>query len=150
MKSLDRERRDSYTVKIKAETGNLNVRQKRDINGRWSASTLTSTAPTIGSVGHELPANFRYHHNTLAHNVSLQSYHLAFDETFVSINVEDENDCAPVFTNKNKPIVSAIPLEASFGYEIARVTVSVLTTCISMSQTTLILIRQLGRHYAIY
>jgi len=137
--SLDRERRDSYTIKVKAETGNLNVRQKRDTamqsHGRWSASTLTS------STTHSPASHSRRHSSDLSdfesksygqsarllagsigqNASSLQNFHLAYDETFVSILVEDENDNAPVFANKGKPIVSAVPLEASFGYEIARV-----------------------------
>lgn len=140
--SLDRERRDSFTIKVKAETGNLNVRQKRDVAGqshiRWSASTLTSS--TTNSPNHpnrrhtsidDLDSrsyngqSARLMAGSIIGNsnmTSLQNFHLAYDETFVSIIVEDENDNAPVFANKGKPIVSAVPLEASFGYEIARVT----------------------------
>lgn len=141
--SLDRERRDSYTIKVKAETGNLNVRQKRDVAGqshiRWSASTLTSSTTNspnhsnrrhtsiddldsrsyIGQTGARLMSGSVMGNSNMT---SLQNFHLAYDETFVSIIVEDENDNGPVFGNKGKPIVSAVPLEASFGYEIARVT----------------------------
>lgn len=150
--SLDRERRDSYTIKVKAETGNLNVRQKRDLqgsggqsaatmlsHGRWSASTLTSSTthpPSSPNRRHSSSSSAdlneldtrsygqsaRLMAGSLVGNTSsLQSFHLAYDETFVSIIVDDENDNAPVFANKAKPIVSAVPLEASFGYEIARV-----------------------------
>lgn len=159
--SLDRERRDSYTIKIKAETGNLNVRQKRQVgspHSRWSASTLTSSTTQVpylrnrnggnGNMGGDLLGGSDQHeprplashsaarliaaglggvmnvnghdHRNLS-SIIAQSSHLAYDETFVSILVEDENDNAPVFANKGKPIVSAVPLEASFGYEIARV-----------------------------
>lgn len=184
--SLDREKRDSYMIRVKAETGNLNVRQKRQvgpasgpqsshINQRWSASTLSSTSTTqipgqqiLSSASGQLN---KYHssssllrssnsyssptstsselismqqqnnnnqlgllrqgnssmiHNT--HNTFIQhssnlinNVHLAYDETLIHIVVEDENDNAPVFSNKGKPIVAAIPLEASFGYEVARV-----------------------------
>lgn len=154
--SLDREKRDSYTIKVKAETGNLNVRQKRDTSSaghhtRWSSSTLTSTTrpPSMRarqvsalaelldarSYGHQLNGGSRLtasssssmltggggNNQTSAGSPSLQNLHLAYDETFVNIIVEDENDNTPVFANKAKPIVSAVPLEASFGYEIARV-----------------------------
>lgn len=47
--------------------------------------------------------------------------HIAFDETVVSIKVGDENDNSPVFEHGGKPIVAAVPLEASFGYQVARV-----------------------------
>lgn len=172
--SLDRERRESYVIKVKAETGNLNIRQKRDTHqtplassqfrskllmapakalsplqshDRWSASTLTSTSTTsapnsvqnnrrLSSDLNDMEQTFSgqssrllaagsslsSHNNNNNNNASaLQSLHLAYDETFVLITVEDENDNAPVFANKGKPIVSAVPLEASFGYEIARV-----------------------------
>ena len=49
--------------------------------------------------------------------------HIAFDETVVSIKVGDENDNSPVFEHGGKPIVAAVPLEASFGYQVAKVQV---------------------------
>jgi len=47
--------------------------------------------------------------------------HLAFDEALVLVDILDENDSYPKFTNGN-PIVSAVPLEASFGYIVCKVT----------------------------
>lgn len=55
---------------------------------------------------------------------STESYHLAFDEALVVIEVGDENDNAPVFEVQGRPIVAAVPLEASFGYQVLRISVS--------------------------
>lgn len=54
---------------------------------------------------------------------STESYHLAFDEALVVIEVGDENDNAPVFEVQGRPIVAAVPLEASFGYQVLRISV---------------------------
>jgi len=89
MRSLDREKRDMYNIKIKAEAYE-NRRGKRDLR-KNSAQEMA------------------------------QSNHLAFDETLVIVHVADENDNSPVFVNKGKPVVAAVPLEASFGYQVARV-----------------------------
>ncbi|KAG9511249.1 Cadherin-89D, partial [Fragariocoptes setiger] len=122
VRSLDRERRDTYTLKIKAENqASLSARQKRDtLNERWSSASASAQTGAGGAHEHQ-------HQQVLStnrtHNTErlLSSYHLAYDETFVSITVDDENDNVPVFVNKNKPIVTAVPLEATFGYECARV-----------------------------
>ena len=47
--------------------------------------------------------------------------HLAFDESLIVVEVLDENDSIPKFLNGNSPIVSAVPLEASFGYVVCRI-----------------------------
>jgi hypothetical protein len=44
----------------------------------------------------------------------INNYHLVFDE----------NDNSPVFENKGRPIIAAVPLEASFGYQVVKLTVS--------------------------
>ncbi|XP_064457801.1 protocadherin Fat 3-like [Ornithodoros turicata] len=49
-----------------------------------------------------------------------ESEHVAFDEALVVVNVGDENDNSPVFDNQGKPIVAAVPLEASFGYQVTK------------------------------
>ncbi|CAN7991132.1 unnamed protein product, partial [Ixodes pacificus] len=46
--------------------------------------------------------------------------HVAFDEALVVVNVGDENDNSPVFDHQGKPIVAAVPLEASFGYQVTK------------------------------
>ena len=89
-RSLDREARDLYNVKIKAET----YESRRSLGKREA-----------------IPSAAR------------SSYHLGFDEALVVVHVTDENDNSPVFENKGKPIVAAVPLEATFGYQIARVSV---------------------------
>lgn len=48
--------------------------------------------------------------------------HLAFDEALIVVDVLDENDSPPKFQNGNAPIVAAVPLEASFGYIVCKVT----------------------------
>ena len=88
-RSLDREKKDLYNLKIKAENI-IHRRVGRDVSS------------------HSPDANYR----------------LAFDETLVVVNVQDENDNPPVFENKGKPIVAAIPLEATFGYQVVKLTVS--------------------------
>lgn len=95
MRSLDRESRDIYTIKVKAETYDGRRLGKRDLR---SKTNNKSTQEIVN-------AN-----------------HLAFDETLVIVHVGDENDNAPVFSNKGKPLVAAIPLEASFGYQVLKVT----------------------------
>lgn len=50
--------------------------------------------------------------------------HVAFDEALVVVNVGDENDNSPVFDHQGKPIVAAVPLEASFGYQVTKLHVS--------------------------
>jgi hypothetical protein len=66
-------------------------------------------------------------HRRVGRDVSSQlsdaSYHLAFDEALVVVNVQDENDNPPVFENKGRPIVAAVPLEASFGYQVVKLSV---------------------------
>lgn len=49
-----------------------------------------------------------------------ESAHVAFDEALVVVNVGDENDNSPVFDHQGKPIVAAVPLEASFGYQVTK------------------------------
>ncbi|XP_023209390.1 protocadherin Fat 4-like, partial [Centruroides sculpturatus] len=48
------------------------------------------------------------------------SYHLAYDEALVVIEVGDENDNPPIFETNGKPVVAAVPLEASFGYQVVK------------------------------
>lgn len=96
MKTLDREKKDVYHLKIKAENM-IHRRVGRDVNGALYAS-LTAEG----------------HNNN----------HLAFDEALVVVHVQDENDNSPVFDNGDQPIVAAVPLEASFGFKVLKVTVS--------------------------
>lgn len=96
MRSLDREKRDMYSLKIKAEAYEHRRMGKRDL--RSKDKDKKNTAQEMA-----------------------QSNHLAFDETLVIIHVADENDNSPVFDNKGKPIVAAVPLEASFGYQVTKV-----------------------------
>ncbi|XP_013781091.1 cadherin-89D-like, partial [Limulus polyphemus] len=51
----------------------------------------------------------------------LESYYLAYDETLVLVTVGDENDNVPVFENGAQPVIAAVPLEATYGFEITRV-----------------------------
>lgn len=95
MRSLDREAKDTFNLKIKAE----NLIHRR----------LGKRETFEGS---------RYQ------NDSNLNYHLAFDEALVVVNVGDENDNSPVFKNRGKPVVAAVPLEASFGYQVVKLTVS--------------------------
>ncbi|RWS30694.1 protocadherin Fat 4-like protein, partial [Leptotrombidium deliense] len=88
-RSLDREKRDSYNLKIKAE--NL-VHQR--IGKRDTSRNAADTS----------------------------NYHLAFDEALVVVNVADENDNSPFFGNKGKPAVAAVPLEATFGFQVIKLT----------------------------
>lgn len=53
-----------------------------------------------------------------------ENVRLAFDETIVSIEVADENDNPPLFQNGDeKPIIAAVPLDASYGFEILKIKV---------------------------
>ncbi|UYV72310.1 hypothetical protein LAZ67_9002573 [Cordylochernes scorpioides] len=92
--SLDREDKDKYMLKIRADT----TRHRRHVPSAPTAST-SGAAKTVES-----------------------SYHLAFDEALVVVHVGDENDNPPVFNNQGRPLVAAVPLEATFGYQVARVT----------------------------
>jgi hypothetical protein len=92
MRSLDREVRDIYRLKIKAESYDSRRLGKRDLRSRKSQL---------------LPES--------------EGNHLAFDETLVIVHVADENDNTPVFENRGKPVVAAVPLEASFGYQVTKV-----------------------------
>lgn len=92
-KSLDREARDMYNLKIRAE--NLGYHR---IGRRAVLSTSKPQADPF-------------------------DYHLSFDETLVVVSVDDENDNTPIFTEQAKPAVAAIPLEASFGHEVLKLTV---------------------------
>ncbi|KAI2804340.1 hypothetical protein BLOT_003322, partial [Blomia tropicalis] len=91
-KSLDREKKDIYHLKIKAENM-IHRRVGRDINALYQHLTSTEN------------------HNN----------HLAFDEALVVVHVEDENDNSPQFDNGDNPIVAAVPLEASFGFKVVKV-----------------------------
>ncbi|XP_074599101.1 protocadherin Fat 4-like [Brevipalpus obovatus] len=93
-RSLDREKRDMYTLKIRAE--NLGYHHRV---GKRAAS----------------PNPYRTQADPF-------DYHLAFDETLVVVYVDDENDNSPMFSNKGKPAVAAIPLEAAFGHEVIQLT----------------------------
>nr|XP_046916120.1 protocadherin Fat 4-like isoform X2 [Dermatophagoides farinae] len=93
MKSLDREKKDVYHLKIKAENV-IHRRVGRDINALYQHLTTTES------------------HNN----------HLAYDESLVVVHVLDENDNSPIFANNNdRPIVAAVPLEASFGFKVVKV-----------------------------
>lgn len=81
--SLDREQKDRYTLKVRAEKGR---RIGRDIRDKTDDT----------------------------------SYHLAYDEALVVVEVGDENDNPPVFETNGKPVVAAVPLEASFGYQVVK------------------------------
>ncbi|RWS16902.1 protocadherin Fat 4-like protein, partial [Dinothrombium tinctorium] len=89
MRSLDRERRDLYNLKVKAENLIHQRLGKRDVSKNKADAT---------------------------------NYHLAFDEALVVVNVADENDNSPTFLNKGKPAVAAVPLEATFGYQVIKLT----------------------------
>lgn len=97
MRSLDRETQSLYNLKIKGE--NLAPRQRL---GKRDVSTQLQTGRSAADSA---------------------SYHLAFDEALIVVNVGDENDNSPVFENRGKPIVAAVPLEASFGYVVVKLTV---------------------------
>lgn len=99
MKSLDREKKDVYHLKIKAENV-IHRRVGRDINALYQHLTSTEN------------------HNN----------HLAFDEALVVVHVLDENDNSPIFDNNDRPIVAAVPLEASFGFKVVKVTV-IISLC---------------------
>ncbi|XP_054156169.1 protocadherin Fat 4-like isoform X2 [Oppia nitens] len=86
-RSLDREKKDIYHLKIRAENVIHHRVGRRDVSARNTVDT---------------------------------NYHLAFDETLVVVNVHDENDNPPVFDNKGRPVVAAIPLEANFGYQVVK------------------------------
>lgn len=96
LKSLDREKKDTYHLKIKAENM-IHRRVGRDINALYQQLTSSEN------------------HNN----------HLAFDEALVVVHVQDENDNSPIFSNKDQPIVAAVPLEATFGFKVVKVTVSI-------------------------
>lgn len=93
-KSLDREKKDVYHLKIKAENV-IHRRVGRDINALYQHLTSTES------------------HNN----------HLAFDEALVVVHVLDENDNGPQWAD-HQPIVAAVPLEASFGFKVVKVNVS--------------------------
>jgi len=97
MRSLDRESRDLYTLKVKAEPSEHRRVGKRDTSS--SSSSRSSSTRDIA-----------------------QNHHLAFDETLVLVRVADENDNSPIFDNRGKPVVAAVPLEASFGFQVTKVT----------------------------
>lgn len=103
MRSLDREARDIYHLKIKAEPFEARRLGKRDLRSQQQHHSLNSRSSK--SFVPEGEAN-----------------HLAFDETLVIVHVADENDNPPVFENRGKPVVAAVPLEASFGYQVTKVT----------------------------
>ncbi|XP_053211715.1 protocadherin Fat 4-like isoform X1 [Panonychus citri] len=96
---FDREARDLYNIKIKAENLGHHRVGKRAIPSSSSNPSSSSSKSSLND-----PFN----------------YHLAFDETLVQVTVDDENDNSPIFTNKGKPAVAAIPLEAAFGYQVIK------------------------------
>lgn len=71
-------------------------------------------------VGRDINALYQHLTSTENHN-----NHLAFDEALVVVHVEDENDNSPQFDNGDNPIVAAVPLEASFGFKVVKVNVSI-------------------------
>nr|XP_027203228.1 protocadherin Fat 4-like [Dermatophagoides pteronyssinus] len=110
MKSLDREKKDVYHLKIKAE----NVIHHRRV-GRDISTTI---------IDQNQQQQHHYHHQALYQHLTTtenQNNHLAYDEALVVIHVMDENDNSPIFDNNDRPIVAAIPLEASFGFKVVKV-----------------------------
>lgn len=95
MKSLDREKKDVYHLKVKAENVIHRRLGRRDINALYQHLATAES------------------HNN----------HLAYDEALVVVHVLDENDNSPIFENKDRPIVAAVPLEASFGFKVVKATV---------------------------
>ncbi|XP_037269642.2 protocadherin Fat 3 isoform X1 [Rhipicephalus microplus] len=89
--SLDREAIPKYVVKVRA----MNKK-------RVGRAVRESAAAKKGKKSEE------------------ESAHVAFDEALVVVNVGDENDNSPVFDHQGKPIVAAVPLEASFGYQVTK------------------------------
>lgn len=106
-RSLDRETQSVYNIKVKAESYETRRLGKRD-----TRSSSRSSAHAIPSSPSDPNDN--------------SSYHLAFDEVLVVVQVGDENDNSPVFENRGRPIVAAVPLEASFGFQVVKITVRTL------------------------
>ncbi|KAG0424080.1 hypothetical protein HPB47_000170 [Ixodes persulcatus] len=88
--SLDREAMSKYVVKVRAMNKKRVGRAVRDNVAKRNKKPEEDTA------------------------------HVAFDEALVVVNVGDENDNSPVFDHQGKPIVAAVPLEASFGYQVTK------------------------------
>ncbi|EEC18238.1 cadherin-repeats domain-containing protein [Ixodes scapularis] len=88
--SLDREAMSKYVVKVRAMNKKRVGRAVRDNAAKRNKKPEEDTA------------------------------HVAFDEALVVVNVGDENDNSPVFDHQGKPIVAAVPLEASFGYQVTK------------------------------
>ena len=108
-RSLDRETQSVYNIKVKAESYETRRLGKRDT--RSSSRSSAHAIPSSPSVPNDN-----------------SSYHLAFDEVLVVVQVGDENDNSPVFENRGRPIVAAVPLEASFGFQVVKITVRTLVS----------------------
>ena len=122
MKSLDREKKDVYHLKIKAE----NVIHHRRV-GRDISTTIIDQNQQQQQQPLQQQQQHHYHHQALYQHLTTtenQNNHLAYDEALVVIHVMDENDNSPIFDNNDRPIVAAIPLEASFGFKVVKVNVS--------------------------
>lgn len=94
-----------YNIKVKAEsyeTRRVGKREARSSSSRSSALSIPSS-PSVPNDN--------------------SSYHLAFDEVLVVVQVGDENDNSPIFENRGRPIVAAVPLEAAFGFQVVKITV---------------------------
>lgn len=93
-----------YNIKVKAESYETRRIGKREVKSSTRSSALS--IPSSPSVPNDN-----------------SSYHLAYDEVLVVVQVGDENDNSPVFDNRGRPIVAAVPLEASFGFQVVKITV---------------------------
>jgi hypothetical protein len=106
--------------KIEPDSGRLMVQRSldREVQSVYRLKVKAETASTLRQRRH-LDDTFTEAHQSV-------NEHLAFDETMVIVNIEDENDNAPVFANGNRPIVAAVPLEANFGYDVTKITVRIV------------------------
>ncbi|XP_022692572.1 protocadherin Fat 4-like isoform X3 [Varroa jacobsoni] len=118
--SLDREAKARYLVKVKVSNGGgKRVGGRQETSGKTKESRGRRSL-SLGSHGRGSVVTDRKDEPGNGGDFDVMQ-HIAFDETVVSIKVGDENDNSPVFEHGGKPIVAAVPLEASFGYQVARV-----------------------------
>ncbi|OQR76891.1 protocadherin Fat 4-like [Tropilaelaps mercedesae] len=117
--SLDRETKARYLVKVKVSNGAGKRAGSSSSSGKAKEPRGKRSLP-LGAHGRGSGATDRKDDSDSSGDFDVMQ-HIAFDETVVSIKVGDENDNSPVFEHGGKPIVAAVPLEASFGYQVARV-----------------------------